>query len=233
MIDNEHLNLLLHQCNKINEFQLEINNGNFKKSGHVLLNKAGVSVEQGVDKKSTFKFSTKSSMEPEDWNWAVIKLAVVDQNKNCAIYVSDVLWLEFKNNKIKIFPSIYVSNDDILNKLSHQINYTFSLINDLSLAKNKKVILQEKVIAENEIYFNLATEIKNKKADFFRIVLKSCESNKLLLKQFNDFILHDTNDFDLTLEIKLDMSNQIDKFILKKNLEENLNTKEIKKNKKI
>lgn len=233
MIDNEHLNLILQKCDKINTFQLHINDGKFKKSGNILFNITEVLVEQNTENKSILRLFTKSSMEPEKWSWAFIDYEKINNQKNCAIYISDILWLELKNNEVKIFPSVYLSNKEILNKLSIQLNYTSSLIDDLISVTTDKKGLLEKVLLVPLIYFNLATEIKNKQSEFFEVILKTCEENINLLKEFNNFILHDTNDFDLTLEIKLDMSNQIDKFILKKNLEKNLNIKEIKKNKKI
>lgn len=233
MIDNKNLNLILQQCCKINDFQFGVNNGKFKKSGNILFNVAEVVVEQDTENKSALHLFTKSSMEPEKWSWASIKYEKSDGQKKCSIYISDILWLELKNDKLKIFPSIYLSDKDIFNKLSVQLNYTSSLIDDLISVTTYKKVSLEKVLLVPLIYFSLATEIKNSQAYFFDIVLKTCEESVNLLKEFNNFILHDTSDFDLTLEIKLNMSNKIDKVLLKNNLEKKLNTKEIKKYNKI
>jgi hypothetical protein len=247
-MDNEikELNSIIKLCEDLADLQFRLDVQSLGKAGQAIFQKCGCLINQGspysfMDAQSdeysiSISLSKKSFMETNDWDWAKIDIVKSDNTKKVLaykIFISDAIWANVDDNQAHITPSVHMSDIDIFKSLNNQLEHTYKLVKELVGLDLTKECPIEHILAEHDVYFNLATEIKEKSPLYFQWILLACEKDTILLKNLKEFILKDHKDQDLSINIKLSMTDKIDKLLLKNDLEENLDDKKKTKLKKI
>lgn len=244
--DFQKLNLIIELSKDLASLQLRLDDHSLGKAGKAIFQKCGFSINQGLhysfleDDNDEYKISInlfkKSFIETNSWAWAKIDIIKSDATQKVLsykVFISNEIWADASDKEAFITPCVYMSDSDIFKSLNNQLEHTHKLIKELVEIDMIKDCPIEHILTDPDVYFNLATEIKESCPIYFDWVLQACERDTILLKNIKEFILKDGQDEDLSINIKLSMTDRIDKLLLKNDLEENLQDKKKIKLKKI
>lgn len=240
------LESIIFLCEELSEFQLSLESNVLDKAGQAISQKCGFFLSQGTpysfmdeytdEYRISVNLSKKSAMDNNSWAWARIEIVKAESTKKTLCYkvfISDEIWAEVDDENGFITPCIHMNDNEIFNSLWNQLEHSHKLIKELVEIDINKPCPLEHILSDPEVYFNLATEIKNNTPVYFQWVLVACEKDTILLKNLKEFILKDDQDSLLGINLKLSMTDKIDKLLLKNDLEDNLEDKKKTKLKKI